>query len=456
MSYSFPSLKPAEILTCLADLQIPMSHEDLEKPSTNRMLAVFEQFTDILMGVSRDQFSQPNFAAMEILEYPGAGLIAVDSVGSNLVMPPDLHQESITILSFFRQLARLIVEVGVSDFSIRDIIKPEAGRIRRILSAVINFAKFREERLSVFEECTKKSSEYIEERKFLTDKIQDIADRVNTIRLNRAEQEPLFQKRREDNIRLTSELRELKRIQTALASDIDSLKKTKNESSEKLSNTQFLLAQCKQDCTRIRSRIVQSPEKLQQAISDMNQSVHSEKQNIAAVDKRARDLHLKIQMFTAIDNDAMSNIKLMEECEAEMIKANAAKARVQEERENIENKQLEMKNTNIREQQLNRLQHNIEEKISRLAKHEAAKREARDSKLSTINSEYESIAKERERNMLKAEANYRRVIDEEQKATDLKKKSEAEIAALKKMQVTLQGKVDYYKNELIKHMDVDI
>jgi len=48
-------------------------------------------------------------------------------------------------------------QVGVDDFSLRDIVKPETAHVRRILSAVINFAKFREERMSVLDQCTQKS-----------------------------------------------------------------------------------------------------------------------------------------------------------------------------------------------------------------------------------------------------------------------------------------------------------
>lgn len=50
-----------------------------------------------------------------------------------------------------------MIVVGVDDFSLRDLIKPEPAHVRRILSAVINFAKFREERMIVFEHYTAKS-----------------------------------------------------------------------------------------------------------------------------------------------------------------------------------------------------------------------------------------------------------------------------------------------------------
>jgi kinetochore protein Nuf2 len=51
----------------------------------------------------------------------------------------------------------LMTQVGILDFSIRDLIKPEALRVKTILSAIINFAKFREEQLAVFDKYTERS-----------------------------------------------------------------------------------------------------------------------------------------------------------------------------------------------------------------------------------------------------------------------------------------------------------
>lgn len=45
---------------------------------------------------------------------------------------------------------------GVQDFSMKDLLAPEPKRVRRHLSAVINFAKFREERLVMYAELAVK------------------------------------------------------------------------------------------------------------------------------------------------------------------------------------------------------------------------------------------------------------------------------------------------------------
>lgn len=72
-----------------------------------------------------------------------------------------------------------MVEVGIEDFSLKDLIRPEAPRLKLILSAVINFAKFREEQLGVFEEFSKKSDELVEQRNKLVSRESELSGKIN-------------------------------------------------------------------------------------------------------------------------------------------------------------------------------------------------------------------------------------------------------------------------------------
>ena len=67
----------------------------------------------------------------------------------------------------------MLRDIGISDFSSRDMSKPEPDRVRRIISALINFAKFKQEREvdfiqslqetdSVIDLCQKLEEEYDE------------------------------------------------------------------------------------------------------------------------------------------------------------------------------------------------------------------------------------------------------------------------------------------------------
>jgi len=71
-----------------------------------------------------------------------------------------------------------MVEVGIDDFSLKDIIRPEAPRLKVVLSALINFAKFREEQLSVFEDFSRKSEELIEQRSKYTSREAELIAKI--------------------------------------------------------------------------------------------------------------------------------------------------------------------------------------------------------------------------------------------------------------------------------------
>jgi kinetochore protein Nuf2 len=63
--------------------------------------------------------------------------------------------------------SKLMMGVGVDDFTLKDIIKPETPRLRMIFSGVINFAKFREEQLVLFEEFSSKSVKHLASSVFI-------------------------------------------------------------------------------------------------------------------------------------------------------------------------------------------------------------------------------------------------------------------------------------------------
>lgn len=149
--YSFPVLENDELLPCLEEMELPLSAADLGKPTFEIVRPLFENVLTTLTGVTREELMQPVFTAIDAFEFP------------------ELHDESIPCLNFFRQMHRLLLNTGVKDFNLRDIYKPESLRLRRQLSAVVNFAKFREEKLVAYADMQAKLEAMLDERKHLED-----------------------------------------------------------------------------------------------------------------------------------------------------------------------------------------------------------------------------------------------------------------------------------------------
>jgi hypothetical protein len=69
---TFPILASSVITECLQELGMELTEADLREPKPRTMALVFENFVDLLMGVSRDD-SAPlvtNATAMDVLEHP--------------------------------------------------------------------------------------------------------------------------------------------------------------------------------------------------------------------------------------------------------------------------------------------------------------------------------------------------------------------------------------------------
>ncbi|KAI9096105.1 Nuf2 family-domain-containing protein [Phlyctochytrium arcticum] len=429
-SFSFPVLKPSELLGCMADLGIPFSSEDLQKPSPDRIIVVYEHFTEILMGVTREQYLQPSFDAVQFLEYP------------------DLHQESIGFMAFNRQLRKLMLEVGVDDFSLRDILHPEPGRVRRCLSAIINFAKFREERMGVFEQCNQKAEEALLKRDQLEARIRDLSEKVNSLRLQRAEQEPQAQALRDRNSELTSDLRELKKIQTGLTPQAESLKKEKLQLADQITEKEESIANLKQDCIRLESRIVKSPEELKNSIAEMSATLTNDKQAILVSEKKTRDLQTRIDLLAAGQVDLDTVLDRLRDVEREKARLESSLEKLRGEREAMAKAKAELRDLRVKEEQLKRQLTSATEKLNRLATHQSSKSTSLQSRLQSLHQAHTQAQQAHDAAMAKAAENDIVTRAAERDTDHIKRQMAIDRAGIEELMVALRGKVAGYIKDL--------
>jgi kinetochore protein Nuf2 len=433
--YSFPELRIAEILQCMGDLRIPLSEAELTKPTTSIVQRIFESFADIFMGISKEQLGQqPTFQVVETLEHP------------------DLHLDSINMVAFYRLMLRLMIEVGIEDFSLRDLIKPEAPRLRLILSAVINFAKFREEQLAVFEEFSRRGEEAGEQRTKLSKRHEELSVRIAHVKSKHRDEEPATLQLKDEMTRMIQVLRDLKKEQTALSAELDAYKSRKGEASERMAQTQFLLGNVKQECNKLKSRIVHSPEKLLQIIAEMNASITSEKSNVSQLEKRSRELQMKLEALAQLEQELLRTLQGMESLNSDLRKRDELLTKVQEERDSIERQQILAKDLSIKETQMSRQLNAAQDKVSRLQRGQQERREKMGTRLKTLQEEYQIVAENRSRAASKIEQSDKLVKDFEARMGELRQSHETEVATMRTECVALKARVASYTNEMKKHL----
>lgn len=397
--YSFPELKSQEILQCMADLRVPLAEQDLQKPTSQTVQRVFEAFVEIFMGVppSNNNNTNSTEGALQALEYP------------------EIHMDAVQLLSFYKRVSRLMWEVGIEDFGLRDMVKPEAPRLRLLLSAIINFAKFREEQLGVWEELMRRGEEAEQELQRLAGREQDLRARIDSIRQQRQQEEPLVSAAKEQIGGLVSELRELKKVQTGLSSEMEEFKRRRQELTDNQARLQYLASSGRQEVNKLKSRIVHSPEKLLQILSEMQASIASERNGMQSLERRSRELQNRVESMVSVEEQLRRSLQHLDHMDSVARRCDDLHRQCNHLSEQHRRQQSDLDELLVRDQHLKRQLQMAQEKLSKLVNQQELKRVEFAERLQVLRKDYAQLSEERSSLNGKMDDTDRLVKDMEQK-----------------------------------------
>jgi len=125
-------LENDEILICLAQMNV-------ESNPIKKIKLDYDMLENFI-----EYFTGKNF---EIISLPRLS-------GIDCFLHPELHEESVMVLAAHRVLQRIFFSAGIDDFSLSDYFTSKWERIRKIVSGIINLARFREEILKILNKCS--------------------------------------------------------------------------------------------------------------------------------------------------------------------------------------------------------------------------------------------------------------------------------------------------------------
>ncbi|KAH7834935.1 hypothetical protein Vadar_021089 [Vaccinium darrowii] len=249
--FEYPRLPRAEIIGFLADAQIALVKEsDLHNPNPDFILDLYTKILIHLDSLPEDH-GQIDFAALEQLENP------------------DLHVESVRTMNLFRKIKEVLAALECpKKFSLKDLIKPDADRTESFLSAMLNFCIHRDTKMNLLRPM-------VEDLTLLDEKRQQLEGRISQLNAEIAEQneareseKPLVQDVEAKVKELTQIIPGLNNHQMSLKASIRKMKDKAKEMDEKISSAEFAMVQSVQENASLRSKIVQSPDKLQRALEE--------------------------------------------------------------------------------------------------------------------------------------------------------------------------------------------
>jgi kinetochore protein Nuf2 len=327
---AFMRLPDKEIVGCITDIGIPFALGDLQKPNPVQVQMVFEWFAELLLNATRETVN------------PAMRAAADDVCGDlgDMLMPPDTRN----LMGFYVSLRRLLLECGINDLSFMDLYKPTHERLVKIFSYLINFVRFRESQTGVIDEHFNRSETTKSRIETLYGENQDMEARLDELRGNRKAMEALAAEKTRRNEDLKKRLLELRRNQEKVAARLEEAKARKGELATQLEEKTAAKLSLKQESAKLRPYVLQSPQSLQESLTELSNTLNNDKAHIDSLDRRGRALQTSTDSFTVISTDVASCIKLLDEISTELSK---------EEEENAKNAKqrdaLTERGANVRE-----------------------------------------------------------------------------------------------------------
>ncbi|KAJ1908960.1 kinetochore-associated Ndc80 complex subunit nuf2 [Tieghemiomyces parasiticus] len=376
--YSFPALPPAEILQCMNDLQIPFTEEDLMKPTPQRMQVVYEAFVDIFMGITSDQFEDPKVELANLIEFP------------------EIHADSTVLMTFYHHVRRLMHEVGIKDFSLREILRPEPGQVKRVLSAMINFAKFREERMAVYDKYVNQADDYAKRLSSLQQEQQELQEKINMIRHRQVQEQPQVVKLKDDNEKLHQENARITATYNVIKKDVNAIRDEYKELHEIVAKCQTEENELRNRINDLKSKIVQDPEKAKEELQEMNEVVAQSRHSLAGLEHKLRQLEIRIETMDVVEQELSASLRLQEDCQTEEHKVEESLQQITRDREQLEQRQIQFRELEMGQQRLRRQLDLAQDKSARLEKQRTMKMEGLLAKKKQLQADLEEASQEAE------------------------------------------------------------
>ncbi|KAK9448731.1 Nuf2 family-domain-containing protein [Limtongia smithiae] len=426
----FPLLDFAEIAMCLRGCDFVVAEEMLSKPNAIFVQQLYEQMVASFLG-----FTYENQAP--ILEACSDGRETFDT-----------GRSARNILALTRASSKLMRICGVDDFSMADCIRPEAQRMRRLLSAVVNFARFREEHMGVCEDLVQRS----EEISLATEQVyQDMvmfSERVQELRVQKEKEAPKIKEAQNHNREVEAELRRLKKVQEQYVAEHEAYKRDKQRLVSKLEDQNFLTMQMRKECEKLRPYVLEAPGNLRKINEEMSESIQGGRAGIDKLEKRMRALDISIESFKIIEQDVTGCLKIMEETENELTKQEEAGRQLSRLMELHDQRQIEVHEVERKTMQLRRQLENAEERIQRLQEQRVQKREGVHKKTQELKEAYAALVAERSIVTQDMDKKKALIASVEKQKSDLKEQLEAEIRVTVNELQKLDAHVMLYMEEM--------
>lgn len=351
-AFSFPMIKIGEIREFLNALGVKITEDELTNPENNReqVRRVLEHLAEMSTGITRDEMGQMAFAGISVLNYP------------------ELHEDSIPQLNSFRACARMMEACGILDFTSKDFMAPTAKRLKRQLSGIINFSKFREECWGLMTDLTTTRDTLVDRTLSLTENNENLNNHLANLREQTAEEAKVIAQVEDECREIETQISSLNVEQAEIREEIAELKAFNNSLKEGISARNLQIDEANAMRKKLQGQIVSSPERFRKQIIDVSHALQTEQRDTKAAEKKLRDLTGWLAHVEEAQAEVDIALDSMREVRTEVERQKACVSELKAQQEDSHAKRAALGDLDQNTHQLTRQAMRAEEKLAHLRK----------------------------------------------------------------------------------------
>ncbi|KAF5786569.1 putative kinetochore protein Nuf2 [Helianthus annuus] len=294
--FEYPRLPRKEIIAVLAESQIAsISEHDLTNPTSDFVSNLYAQLL-IHIGSLQEDSGLLEFADLDQLENP------------------DLHVDSVRMMSLFRKVREVIDAIcpKMFVFTLRDLVKPDPDRTEFFVGAILNFCLYRDTKMNMIRPAVDELTALDEQRQELEAKILQWNAEISELNELRERETPDIKELETKIEELRQAIAARNKQQSSLQATIRKKRDVSKEMDEKISSAEFALVQSAQENASLRSKIVQSPDKLQRKLEEKKTALTEAKNAEKAAIQSFNEKTAILEVYSKASKKMNKHLKLMQ------------------------------------------------------------------------------------------------------------------------------------------------
>ena len=315
------------------------------------------------------------------------------------------------------------------------------------MSAVINFAKFREFQLGSVDELLEKREQLAADHsKALTLNAQMDEELASLAAVQEAEM-PERQRLEGEGKEMMVKIGVLNKKQLKLQQASHPKRNALSDIIHTVGQEEFEISKLSVACKTLEGQIVQSPEILKQEIALLGAKLEQERENVVVLEKRGRELAVQTDRMSTTKTDIAKARKQLDEVEKEIARLNVANEDCEQTKEGVIREGRLLKESKAKEELLKWQIEDCSEKIARLSQQRDMKRTEAQREIEKARKENATLKKEggslsNARESTQAQATFKA------KVTERKEQHQQQIAAIREQHAHLVNKIYSYDDGL--------